>query len=175
MIKLETFNQNYYDKLISWIDSKEILMQFAGPAYTFPLDYEQLNKSLSDKNRFAFRVVNANTKSTIGHGEIYLTEKSAYLGRIIIGEKQFRGKGIGQIIVNQLLNYAFNRLNQVRVELNVFDWNVSAIKCYEKVGFVVDQNKKAERKINEQTWTVLNMVIDKAKWKQGQDILKDFF
>jgi RimJ/RimL family protein N-acetyltransferase len=143
-------------------------MQFAGPAFSFPLTNEQLDKSLSDKNRFAFRVVNDKTNFSIGHSEIYLTDQSAYLGRILIGDKEQRGKGLGRQIVNLLLDFIFSNLDKTKVELNVFDWNIGAIKCYEKVGFVINPDKKNQRKIKNEIWTALNMSIDKSKWKELQ-------
>lgn len=130
MLRLERFDENSYEELISWIGSEEELMQFAGPAFTFPLTKEQLETSVNDKNRFSFKVVNSNTNVTIGHAEIYLTDQSAYLGRIIIGDKELRGKGLGQQIVHLLLDYAFSKHDKIKVELNVFDWNVEAIHCY---------------------------------------------
>ncbi len=57
MIALQKFDKTGYERLIRWIDSEDTLMQFAGPAFTFPLTNEQLEKSLKDKNRFAFKVV----------------------------------------------------------------------------------------------------------------------
>jgi RimJ/RimL family protein N-acetyltransferase len=166
MIILQKFTKRDYNGLISWIDSKETLMQFARPGFTFPLTSEQLDKSLSDKNRFAFTVIDTESGDCIGHSEIYLKEASASLGRILIGDEELRGKGLGKKIVIQLLDYSFNILNQSQVELNVFDWNISAIKCYEKVGFTINPEKKAERKINGETWVALNMTLDKQKWEQ---------
>ncbi len=57
MMRLIKFEQEVYANLISWIHSEEDLMQFAGPAFSFPLTNEQLASSLSDKNRFAFIVI----------------------------------------------------------------------------------------------------------------------
>lgn len=168
MLKLEPFDKESYEDLISWVDSEEQLMQFAGPAFTFPLTKEQLEISLRDKNRFAFKVVNCQTNTTIGHSEIYLTGQSAYLGRIIIGDKTQRGKGLGQQIVKLLLALAFSDLGKTEVELNVFDWNVEAIKCYEKVGFIINPDKKNERQIKNEIWTAINMTIDKSRWLKLQ-------
>jgi RimJ/RimL family protein N-acetyltransferase len=168
MIRLEKFDKDSYANLISWVNSEEELMQFARPAFNFPLTNEQLVVSLNDKNRFAFKVVDSKTNISIGHSEIYLTTQSAYLGRILIADKKQRGKGLGQQIVNLLLSFAFTKLDSVKVELNVFDWNIQAIKCYEKVGFAINPEKKNERQIKNETWTAINMVIDKSKWQQLQ-------
>lgn len=166
MIRLEQFDRSCYDDLISWIDTPEALMQFAGPAFKFPLTKEQLDQSLSDRNRIAFKVIDTGSNTFIGCAEIYLTEKSAYLGRILIGDKQLRGKGVGKVIVDELLNFAFKVLSQSEVQLNVFDWNTAAIKCYEKAGFVLDPDKKLEREVNGQTWIALNMRIDYSSWEK---------
>ncbi len=165
MIRLEKFDRDNYADLISWVDSEETLMQFAGPAFKFPLTPEQLDISLNDKNRIAFRIVSNKTNLSIGHSEIYLSGNSAKIGRIIIGDKKQRGKGLGKQIVNLLLDYIFSRLKIVQVELNVFDWNTSAIKCYEKVGFTINPDKKLERRIKNETWTAINMTIDRGKWE----------
>lgn len=164
MIRLEKFGRDSYADLISWVDSEETLMQFAGPAFNFPLTPEQLDISLSDKNRIAFKIVSNETNLSIGHSEIYLSEDSAKIGRILIGEVAQRGKGLGQQIVNLLLDYTFSKLGKAIVELNVFDWNIGAIKCYEKVGFTINPNKKLERKIKGNVWIAINMTIDKQNW-----------
>jgi len=70
MIRLEKFDKDSYADLISWINSEEELMQFAGPSFNFPLTNEQLETSLSDTNRFAFKIVNNKTNTSIGHSEI---------------------------------------------------------------------------------------------------------
>jgi len=164
VIRLDKFDSSSFDKLISWIDSPEALMQFAGPSYSFPLTREQLEQSAQDPNRHAFKVVDTNSGNTIGHAEIHLTPDTAILRRILIGDASMRGKGLCSPIVEQLLQIVFAELNQSRVELNVFDWNAGAIRCYEKSGFVINPNKKLERTVNGKTWIALNMILDKASW-----------
>ncbi len=162
MIKLERFTKEHYGDLISWVDNQENLMQFAGPAYIFPLTEEQLDNSLKDINRYAFSVINNN--KNIGHCEIYLQDESIHLGRILIGDKTQRGKGFGKQIVNELLDFGFNHFDKTTAELNVFDWNIVAIECYKKVGFVIKSEKSIERKINDQIWIAINMTLDKKQW-----------
>jgi RimJ/RimL family protein N-acetyltransferase len=45
------------------------------------------------------------------------------------------------------------------VDLNVVDWNKAAIKCYQKVGFVIDHKNEKTLDINGKTWTSLNMIL----------------
>jgi len=51
------------------------LIKFEEPTLNFPLTPEQLNISLSGKNRVAFKIVSSETNLAIGHSEIYLSDK----------------------------------------------------------------------------------------------------
>jgi len=164
-IRLDKFRRDNYGDLIAWIDTEETLMQFAGPLFKFPLTSMQLDNSLSDNKRFAFRIVNNQTNLPIGHSEVYLSENTAKLGRILIGDKEQRGKGLGKEIVRMLLEFVFSKTDKEIVELNVFDWNIGAIKCYEKVGFAINPHQKLERKVKDQTWIAVNMTIDKFSYQ----------
>ena len=160
MITLEKFEKRDYAELISWIKDEEMLMQFGGPNFSFPLTVEQLDKSQEDKQRYSFRVVDDETNKTIGHCEVYVLEETAKLARILIGDETQRGKGLGKEIVKALIEFTVNVLQKRKIELNVFDWNVGAIKCYEGVGFRINPNKRLERKVNEKTWIAVNMVLE---------------
>jgi len=168
-IRLEQFGRENYADLVAWVESEEALMQFAGPLLKFPLTAEQLAVSLSDKNRIAFRVVDNETGQGIGHAEIYLSENSAKLGRILIGNQQHRGKGLGQQIVRLLLDFSFTNFDIQMVELNVFDWNTAAIKCYEKVGFTINPGKTIERKLKDKAWIAINMTIERWRYEGVKD------
>ncbi|MGE6352643.1 GNAT family N-acetyltransferase [Flavobacterium sp. NPDC079362] len=164
MIRLEKFDTKDYSQLINSIKDARELMQFAGPEFTFPLTEEQIERSLSDKNRIAFRVVNVSNDSTIGHCQICFKDKFANLGRILIMDELLRGKGIGKQILTLLLEFILENSKQRNVELNVFDFNTSAIKCYEKIGFVINRDKKFVREMDSETWTALNMQLDLDNW-----------
>jgi len=161
MIKLEPFTKSDFGRIISWIENEEELIQFAGSVFTFPLTEEQLENYLETKNRFAYKVIEETSNRTIGHCEIYISDSSAKLCRILIGEKSFRGKGLGVELVSQLLEKCFKQFNSLFVELNVYDWNTSAIKCYQKAGFKINEDKKKTIALNRKIWTSINMVIYK--------------
>ena len=60
--------------------------------------------------------------------------RNAELG-IVIGDKEFWGRGHGTDATRTLVRWAFHELNLERVWLRVFADNARAIRCYEKVGF----------------------------------------
>jgi RimJ/RimL family protein N-acetyltransferase len=60
--------------------------------------------------------------------------RTASLG-IALGEKDLWGRGYGTDATRTMLRFAFEELGLHRVELDVFEFNSRAIRCYEKVGF----------------------------------------
>lgn len=54
---------------------------------------------------------------------------------IMIGDPNFRGKGVGSFATNQALMHAFDDLNLHRIGLTVLESNKAAIALYSKIGF----------------------------------------
>ena len=164
MITLQPFTPADFDRLISWVDSEKTLVQFAGPDFTYPLTHPQLENYLDNRNRHVYKVVDIAANSTIGHAELFLPdETSARLCRILIGDPANRGKGFGQQIVQKLLEIVFTKFNREKADLNVFEWNTGAIKCYENAGFMINPEKTRQREVNGKTWTALVMSISSNK------------
>ena len=166
MIEIKKFKEENIENIISWIKNAEDLMQFAGPNLKFPLTESQFQESINNRNLFMFSIFTKTNNELIGHGEIFLKEKSFALGRILIGKIENRGKGYGKLITEKLLNYGFENFDREKAELNVFDWNISALKTYEKVGFKINPNQKLERQINGKIWTAINMTISKSEYQK---------
>jgi RimJ/RimL family protein N-acetyltransferase len=159
VIRLEKFSENDFEKLISWISNEEDLIQFAGSIFSFPLTKEQLNNYIQTPEVNAYKVIYNNIH--IGHAEINFTENNPpKLCRILVGDKNFRSKGLCQQIVNALLNICKEKFNSKIVELNVFEWNESAIRCYEKVGFQFNREKQKEIVVDNKKWISINMIIE---------------
>ena len=166
MIQLQKFDKGDYDNLIRWIDSEEMLIQIAGRQMSFPVTSEQLDVSQGDPNRNAFSIIDTETDKSIGHCELYLMENSAKIDRVIIGERSMKGKGICSQLMDLLLDHGFNVMNQELIELNVFNWNAPAIRCYEKAGLIKNPEKTMEFDTNGEKWIAFNMSIDRENYKK---------
>ena len=72
-------------------------------------------------------------------GTVWLWQSSALDGHcelsIFISDKDLWATGIGSESVRLAVGYAFRELGLEKVWLHVDDWNLRAIKCYEKCGF----------------------------------------
>lgn len=70
-------------------------------------------------------------------------------------------------MVAALLNIAFNDLSLHRVGLGVFDFNESAIRSYEKVGFVKEGLLRDVRKMGDEYWSLWEMSILEDEWRRN--------
>ena len=68
---------------------------------------------------------------------ISLVHKRATFG-LLIGDKNFWGRGVGTEVTHLTVQYGFNRLNLHRINLGVFADHTSAVRSYEKVGFKIE-------------------------------------
>ena len=71
----------------------------------------------------------------IGLYDISISQRHAELG-ILIGDRGCWSKGYGTEAMNLMLEYGFNQLSLHRIYLFVLDFNVRAVRAYEKVGFI---------------------------------------
>ncbi len=161
MIQLVPFTKKDFERFVSWVDDRKLLVTIAGNYFSYPLNAEQLHAYLNDGNSHSFNLVDTVATKTICHAELYKTGNDIYkIDKLIIDDVASRSKGFCLPVMKALAGYAFNQLHATTIELNVFDWNTSAIKSYERVGFVVNENRTALYEVDGKKWTALNMVIE---------------
>ncbi|HDR8094344.1 MULTISPECIES: GNAT family N-acetyltransferase [Bacillus] len=169
VIKLESFKKSDFKQLINWINSEEFLIQWSGNAFTFPLDEQQLEKYIESANTLAFKVVDEETLDVIGHislGQIDNINKSARIGKVLVGNTKMRGRSIGKHMMKAVLHIAFDELKLHRVTLGVYDFNTSAISCYEKIGFVKEGLLRESKRVGETYWNLWEMSMLEYEWKK---------
>ncbi|GAB3807101.1 GNAT family N-acetyltransferase [Virgibacillus kimchii] len=178
MVELKYFERTDFKQLIDWIDSPQFLLQWGGPAFSYPLTENQLEKYIENANNdnsdtLVYKVVSNETGDVIGHislGKIDRINKSARVGKVLVGDKNVRGKGIGKLLMKEILKVAFDELNLHRVSLGVFDFNVSAIACYEKAGFIKEGLLRDSRKNGDEYWSLWEMSILENEWIKTKNI-----
>jgi len=79
------------------------------------------------------------------------------------------GKGYGTEAMNLILGFAFRDLNLNRVQLEAFDFNKRAQKCYLKVGFKEVGRRRKTRFIDGKYRDCIVMDILREEWQQGND------
>lgn len=157
-IKLEEFTL-----INDWVKSEEELIQFAGPAFKYPVTKEQFKNYLEDVNRHPFKVLLSENEQVVGMCELFdVSDKVARICRVLIGDESMRGKGLGGEVIKKLVDFSFNNLGKEITTLNVYAWNKAAIRCYEKVGFKITNKELPPMKLsNGKEWSNIQMKIDK--------------
>ncbi|WP_347173772.1 GNAT family N-acetyltransferase [Polaribacter uvawellassae] len=162
MIKLETFKEEDFSRLINWVDSEELMYIFSAERFKYPLTQKQLINYLKAKDRIVYKVINKSTNEIIGHADfsnINKLSRNARICSVLIGEKEHRNKGYGTKIIDELVNIGFNKMKLHRIDLGVYDFNKQAIKCYQKCGFEIEGLLKDNIKFNNLYWSTYNMSI----------------
>lgn len=169
MIHLEKFEKTDYSRLIDWIDSEEFMIIFSGQIFDFPITKSQIDLYLKEPNRRVYKVINSESKEIIGHAElnaINLRSKNARICRVLIGNKNFRNKGFGSLIINELVRIGFYELKLHRIDLGVYDFNKQAIRCYEKCGFENEGLLRDNMRFRDTFWSSYNMsILNKEAFK----------
>ena len=169
MIEISRLEETDFYIFKSWIKSEEELFQFAGPILTFPVTDDQLLAYINDSRRVAYKVVLSETSEMIGSAELNFENPMPRLSRILIGDKAYRSKGLGKRVVNKLLEMLFFDHDFQQADLNVFDWNETAINCYKSVGFVINPDLFYKHNHKGRIWNAINMTITRKSWVEKSD------
>ena len=122
-----------------WINNRqEVLLNAPYKPISVSQHQAWLEKIHNSNDLVIFGIRLNKTQKLIGTCQlhsIHYIHRSAEL-QIRVGEPAYRGDGYGTEAVELLLDFAFKDLNLQRVYLHVFKNNESALRLYEKLGFV---------------------------------------
>ena len=170
-VKLAPLKREYIEKFLEWLNDSEItqyLMRYR--PLTRDMEEEWFNNLKTEENTIIFSILLTENKDkdlligNCGIQDINWKDRTAVCG-VFIGDKKNQGKGYGTEALRLLVKYGFNTLNLNRIELNVDDFNIRAIKCYKKVGFVEEGRKRQAVFKNGQYNDVIYMSILQMDWK----------
>ncbi len=172
-VSLRPFTSDDFGRLIGWIDSPELLVQWAGSQFDFPLDERQLESYLKETEgpypaRRAWVAVDDESGEVVGHvelGRIDRKNRSGSIARLLVGARAGRGKGTGAAIVEAVLQIAFGELGLHRVDLYVVDFNLAAIRLYESLGFKTEGHFVEARRVGDAYWNVYYMAMLEETWR----------
>ena len=133
---LSPMNVNDVEKYTEWLNDMEVLgyLSLYPDIISFENEKEILTKLSKEHN---YSIINLETNELIGNcgfANIDYINQTTEIG-IFIGNKTFWNKGYGTEAISLLIDYGFKALNLHNIMLRVFENNISAVKCYEKVGF----------------------------------------
>ena len=141
LVRLRGYEKSDLEAVMKWWHDEEVIRFIS--AAVFPassLEEEQFIEKVASgrdpaNKEFVIETV-ADRKyiGAIGLHNISWLCRNARLG-VVIGDKDYWGRGYGTDAVKLLLRLAFEKVGLHRVDLIVFTFNERAIACYEKCGF----------------------------------------
>jgi RimJ/RimL family protein N-acetyltransferase len=174
LVCLVPYKKEYIPAYLKWGNDSEVgryLMIYL-PSTLEQLE-ERYKENMHNPNMILFSIVTCPSdqqgEKLIGGlgAEINWKDRNAEIG-IMIGEKEFWGKGYGTDTMTLFTEYLFTTLNMNRVELSTFDFNIRAQKCYRKVGFVEEGKKRQDKYQDGKYHDVVIMGILRDEWDAAQ-------
>lgn len=175
IIRLEYFTKDDFQQLIHWIHDEHLLTNWAGSLFSFPLTESGLAWYIEDTNdlqksdALIYKAVDTKTGEAVGHislGGISRKNRSARISRVLVGDNAEKGRGICTEMITAVAKIGFEELNLHRISLGVYDFNASAIRCYEKAGFVKEGLQRDILRYANQYWSLIEMSMLEDEWKE---------
>jgi RimJ/RimL family protein N-acetyltransferase len=117
--------------------------------------------------RFVVEAIEGTSTKPIGNcglHEIHPKNHTANFG-IVIGEKDYWGKGYGTEATRLVINYGFQELNLHRISSAAFAFNERSIKLHKKVGFREEGRLRQAMFKNGQYHDEVQFGILREEWK----------
>ena len=170
LVNLRAVERRDLREIMKWVNDREVTKYLSD--FLYPVS------RVEEEKFFLERVMRSNdteknmvmeTKEGIYLGQISLHKidwknRNAELG-IVIGNKEYWGKGYGTDAIKTLLAHAFNQMNLYKVYLRVFEYNQRGIRCYEKCGFKEEGRLRKGQFYNGKYYDVILMGILKDEFE----------
>ena len=125
-------NKDNISLLCKWSNERgEIFQeQWMGTEVSFPLTYKKIEKL---ENKFSI----FNGEEFIGMiQEVRIQEDNIHIGRFVLNPKK-TGAGLGTEALKEFIDFILKDENIRSISLTVFDFNKSAKRVYDKLGFEI--------------------------------------
>lgn len=149
-IILREYRESDKERIREWVNDPEVTRNLSNifiRGHTEPMSSGFVDRILRNEDRNGFYYIIARREDGEYLGQIDLAGIDWYNRRgtlaIVIPDRENRGKGIGSEAIRLLLDYAFNRINLHKVELEVYEYNKGAYELYLRLGFVEEGRRRA--------------------------------
>lgn len=152
-----------YEYLEKWIDSERTHALWCANLIPYPLSRQSLHDFL-EKN--ALEWTDSAYAATDDNGEmigffcysVNIADNTGFL-KFVVVDDQRRGAGWGAQMLQLALQYAFHITKVGLVQLNVFDENTAAKRCYKKVGFATESIARNVFSYKDELWSRCHMIV----------------
>ncbi len=144
-LKVRPLEEKDQTLLVKWLSDPVVLTFYKGRDNSF--DLEKVKKEFYTEKEGLIRGIIEFDKTEIGYIQYYPlnAEERALYGyeentiifgtNQLIGEISYWNKGIGKVLVKAVVEHLLNKKQAEKIVMDPQEWNVRAIRCYEKCGF----------------------------------------
>ncbi|MBI2868637.1 MAG: GNAT family N-acetyltransferase [Chloroflexi bacterium] len=152
------------------VDTELARLDAAAPAgvsfQAYLLDYaHQLRFPGSSRRIFAIETRDQRHIGNCSYYNIDRRRRTAELG-IMIGDRDFWGKGYGADAVRALLGYVFSETDLRHIYLKTLEWNYRAQRCFAGCGFVLGGF------LYQEGHSFIRMEIKREQWEERRAVLR---
>lgn len=162
-------NMDHIDLYYKWINDEKVRIFSRN---VVPHIREEIKKWFENpshegpQEHIGFELWHKADKKVIGNGGLsqidYIVRKANLW--MIIGEKDYWGKGLASEAVKLVLEYAFKEVNLHKIYAGIFEPNIASWKCAEKVGFKLEGRLKNVVYVNGKYHDARKYAIFKDDW-----------
>ena len=129
------------EEYCSWLNDTEVNKYLETKGSTMSELREYVDSQINNPNSFFVGIFDVANDSHIGNIKlepIDWDKRKAVCG-IMIGKKNYRGRGIGTEATDLITKYSFDNLGLEVIELGVLTNNIGGVKAYTRAGFIETQ------------------------------------
>ncbi len=132
-IKLSDVNENY----LSWLNDSQVMKGILSSGYNLEKLKSYVTEKINSTHTHFFAIITKSNNLHIGNIKLDFHDSKSNLSEmgVLIGDKDYWGKGIAKEACSLVLDYGFKKLNLRKIFLAVFENNIHAIKLYKSLGF----------------------------------------
>jgi diamine N-acetyltransferase len=171
-VRLRAIERDDLPLFVDWLNDQEVN---AGLLHYLPFSltdeeqwFSEMQKTPMDEHPLVIEVRQNGEWLPIGDCGFFKIDWRCRTGEvgILIGEKSLWNQGYGTEVMRLLLRHGFNTLNLNRIALDVYENNPSAIRSYEKAGFLHEGRRRQAMYKDGKYIDVLQMSVLKNEWKE---------
>jgi ribosomal protein S18 acetylase RimI-like enzyme len=132
-LQLVASNEQLLRVIHPWFTNLEEIYTWGGPAMRYPMPIEAFVQTLQAPHLRSYALVDQDA-NLLAFGQHYVRLGRHHLGRLVVNPQE-RGRGLGKILVTNLLAKAGLDRSATGASLFVFASNVVAYRCYQALGF----------------------------------------
>lgn len=147
----------------TWVSTKEEMMLWSGPTFTWPLTDQQLGSYLGNAQRRYWSALNPENGEVTGHASL-LVDQPAQMMRLgyVILDPQLRGQSLGRELVQHTTWAGFRLTGLPTMKLHVYAHNTPARRLYASLGFK-ETGVSVRVDAEDNQWDALEMEVRRSE------------